>query len=429
MDTIEQLYGFFEKVPKISTDTRKDVSDSIFFAIPGENFDGNAFAIEAIRKGARMAVIDNEKYKTDDRFFLVDNAVLTLQQLALYHRKKHPVPVIGITGSNGKTTTKELTAAILGSTYHIVATQGNLNNFIGLPLTVMNINKETELAVIELGTNHPGEIEMLCKIARPDVGMITNIGKAHLEGFGDINGVIAEKSELYKYLKQHSGTLFVNADDPLLMKLSRGMNRFTYGQKEADLLGKVLKSTPDLTVMWKFNNREHVIKTRLYGHYNLYNILAAITVGLHFNILPDSINRAIESFTPDNNRSQRIQTAKNRIFMDAYNANPVSMSEALKSFREQEASNPWLIVGDMFELGEASLEEHESIIRLIEELGFRNVILIGRDFYRLKNKSRFTTLASTEEAEEYLRSRQIENADILVKGSRGMQLEKLLTYL
>jgi len=429
MDTIEKLYGFFEKYPKISTDTRKDVSDSIFFAIPGENFDGNAFAKEALRKGARMAVIDNEKYKTDDRFFLVDNTVDTLQELALYHRKKHPVPVIGITGSNGKTTTKELTAAILGSTYNIVATQGNLNNFIGLPLTVLNIKKETELAVIELGTNHPGEIEMLCNIAMPDTGIITNIGKAHLEGFGDIHGVIAEKSELYKYLKNHSGTVFVNADDPLLMELSKGMNRFTYGQKDAGLVGKILKSTPDLTLMWEFDDKEYVIKTRLYGYYNLYNILTAIAVGLHFNILPASINRAIENFTPDNNRSQRIKTARNRIFMDAYNANPVSMSEALKSFREQETGNPWLIIGDMFELGDTSLKEHENIIRLIEELGFRNVILIGKDFYQLKDKSSFATLVSTEKAAEYLQAHQIENADILVKGSRGMQLEKLLSYL
>ena len=429
MNIIEELYGYFKKYPQISTDTRKDVSGSIFFAISGDNFDGNVFAKDALRKGARIAVIDNEKYKTGDRYFLVDDTIRTLQQLARHHRERFPVPVIGITGSNGKTTTKELTSAILGTGFQIVATEGNLNNFIGLPLTVLKINNATELAVIEMGTNHPGEIEMLCNIARPDAGLITNIGKAHLEGFGDINGVIAEKSQLYQYLKNHSGTVFVNADDPLLMNMSKGMKRFTYGRNRADLTGKIVESTPDLTVVWKYGDEEYRIKTHLYGHYNLYNILAAIAAGLHFGISPDNIVRAVENYVPENNRSQRLKTKKNRIFLDAYNANPVSMTEALKSFREQKTSNPWLIIGDMFELGSASIDEHENIIRLIEELGFKNVILVGRDFYQLKNKSRFTSLASTEEAAGYLQSHPVENADILMKGSRGMHLETLLTYL
>ena len=429
MNIIEKLYGYFEQSPKISTDTRKEVSDSIFFAISGDNFNGNAFAKDALRKGARIAVIDDEKYKTGDRFFLVDDTVNTLQQLARYHRERFSVPVVGITGSNGKTTTKELISAILGTTFQTVSTEGNLNNFIGLPLTVLKINKYTEVAVIEMGTNHPGEIKMLCNIARPDVGLITNIGKAHLEGLGHLDGVIAEKSELYKFLKNHSGTVFVNADDQLLMNLSEGMNRITYGRNEADITGEIIKSTPDLTVAWNHNNKEHLIKTRLYGHYNLYNILAAIAVSLHFRVPVTDIHRAVENYIPENNRSQRLKTKKNRIFLDAYNANPVSMTEALKSFREQETNNPWLIIGDMFELGDASLKEHENIIRLIEKLGFRNVILVGRDFYQLKDKSRFTTLASTEEAAGYLQSAPIENADILIKGSRGMHLETLITYL
>ena len=429
MKNIKELYGYFEKYPKISTDTRKEVSDSIFFAISGDNFDGNVFAKDALEKGARIAVIDNRKYKTGDRFFLVENTIHTLQELALYHRKRFPVPVVGITGSNGKTTTKELTSAILRNSFQIVSTEGNLNNFIGLPLSILKINKDTELAVIEMGTNHPGEIEMLCNIARPDAGLITNIGKVHLEGFGDINGVIAEKTELYKYLKKNSGTVFVNADDQLLMSRSHGMKRFTYGRREADLTGEIVEFTPDLTVRWKYGKNEYQIKTRLYGHYNLYNILAAIAVGLHFGVSHADIVRAVENYIPENNRSQRLKTKKNRIFLDAYNANPVSMTEALKSFREQKTSNPWLIIGDMFELGNVSPEEHENVIRLIEELGFENVILVGSEFYQLKNKSVFITLESTGEAAGYLQSHPIENADILIKGSRGMEMETLLTYL
>lgn len=429
MNRTEELYKIFKESPKISTDSRKDVTGSIFFAISGENFNGNVFAKEALGKGARLAVIDDERYKEDDRFFPVDNSLKALQDLALLHRKSNPVSVMGITGSNGKTTTKELIASVLGASLNIVATRGNLNNQIGLPLTLLNIKKHTELAVVEMGANHPGEIRMLCNIARPDVGLITNIGKAHLEGFGNIEGIVAEKNELYQYIKNHSGTVIVNADDKLLMNLSKGINRFSYGQGGADLNGKMLKSTPDLTVSWRHDHQEHICHTHLFGRYNFYNILAAIATGLYFKVPAPRINNAIGCFIPDNNRSQRVETTKNRIILDAYNANPVSMSEALKSFSEYGPVNPWLILGDMFELGKTSLEEHENIIRLIETLGFKNVILVGSDFYRLKDKSGFTILASTEEAAGYLKSISIENADILVKGSRGMQLEKLLTYL
>ncbi len=429
MNRTEELYKLFKESLKTSTDSRREVSGSIFFAISGDNFNGNAFAKEALGKGARLAVIDDERYKEDDRFFMVDNTLQALQNLALQHRINNPVPVLGITGSNGKTTTKELIAEVLGTRLNIVATEGNLNNHIGLPLTLLKIRKDTELAVVEMGANHPGEIKTLCNIARPDVGLITNIGKAHLEGFGNIEGIVAEKNKLYQYIKRHSGTLIVNADDKLLMSLSKGISRFTYGQSGAGLNGKILKSTPGLTISWRYGHQENICHTHLFGRYNFYNILAAIATGLYFKIPTIQINKAIGRFVPDNNRSQRIETAKNRIILDAYNANPVSMSEALRSFSEYGPANPWLILGDMFELGKTSLAEHENMIRLIEELGFKNVILVGSDFYRLKGKSSFTTLASTEEAAGYLKSLSIKNADILVKGSRGMQLEKLLTFL
>jgi len=430
MNKTEQLYKQFIASPKITTDTRKDVSESIFFAISGDNFDGNVFAARALKKGANLAVIDNEDFYKGGNYFLVDNTLTALQKLAQLHRANHPLSVIAITGSNGKTTTKELISSVLATAKNIVSTQGNLNNHIGVPLTILNINENTEIAVVEMGANHPGEIEMLCNIARPDTGIITNIGKAHLEGFGNFEGVIAAKNELYTYLKNHQGRVVVNADDPLLMDLSQKMNRFTYGTSNADITGEIIKSSTALSVRWKYEREEHECHTDLFGRYNFYNVLAAIAFGIHQEVPTSAINRAIEEYIPQNNRSQRIETTKNRVILDAYNANPVSMWEAVSSFREYAGGKKsWLILGDMFELGKASPEEHLNMIGKIKESGFERVIFVGPEFYRFRDKNKFIFIHSTKAAAQYLRDHPIENADILVKGSRGMQLEKLLTFL
>lgn len=429
MNKTEQLYKQFIASPKITTDTRKDVSESIFFAISGDNFDGNAFAAKALKKGANLAVIDNRNFYKGENYFLVDDTLTALQKLAQLHRANHPIPVMAITGSNGKTTTKELIASVLATAKNTVSTEGNLNNHIGVPLTILNIKENTEIAVVEMGANHPGEIEKLCHIAWPDMGIITNIGKAHLEGFGNFEGVIAAKNELYTYLINHQGRVVVNADDPLLTGLSRKMNRFTYGRRNADITGEIIKSSPSLTVGWKYGQEEHECQTELFGKYNFYNVLAAIAFGILQEVPASAINRAIEEYVPQNNRSQRIKTTKNRIILDAYNANPVSMREAVSSFREFASGKSWLILGDMFELGNASREEHLNMIEKIKESGFEQVIFVGPEFYGFRDTNKFIFIHSTEAAAQYLRSHPIENADILVKGSRGMQLEKLLTFL
>lgn len=429
MTDILNLYKQFQRNPKITTDTRKDVKNSIFFAISGEQFNGNAFAEKAIAKGAVLAVIDDPSYNKGDKYFLVDNTIKTLQELALIHRKRFMVPLIGITGSNGKTTTKDLMAAVLGSAINITYTQGNFNNHIGLPLTILSINRNTELVIAEMGANHIGEIESLCNIALPNVGIITNIGKAHLEGFGSFEGVTKAKNELYEFIRATGGSILVNADDELLMKLSEGINRYTYGQDDADVTGKIIRYQPHISIKWHFNGKGYETNSQLYGKYNFANIMVAIAIGLLYEIPRDQIIRAIEHYVPSENRSQLLKTENNQLILDAYNANPVSMAEAINSFKEYRKENQWLILGDMFELGEVSLEEHEKVIRLAEEAGFKNVILVGNDFYELRNNSGFISLKTTPDAIEYLEEHPIKNANILIKGSRGMELEKLANIL
>jgi len=428
-EQIRNLYEHFLVFRKVTTDTRTDVRNSLFFALSGNNFNGNEFAESALKKGAAFAVIDDVKFQINEKCFLVPDVLTALQQMAAFHRKKTGVHVFAITGSNGKTTTKELVSSVLQSEKEIIATKGNLNNHIGVPLTLLSIKRETEIAVVEMGANHIGEIAALCKIAQPDSGLITNIGKAHLEGFGSFEGVVKAKSELYSHLRKTKGKIIVNADDSLLMELSDGISRITYGNNIAEVQGKLLNTHPHLAFEWKGKNKFQNCKTNLYGSYNYYNLMAAVAVGQLFDISPEKINRALSEFVPNNNRSQQLKTGKNQIILDAYNANPVSLSEAIKSFSAYNPEKPYLILGDMFELGKDSIEEHERVIRQVENTDFQDVLFIGKDFYQLKNQAKFLFFETTENAGDYLENNPVENANILLKGSRGMHLETLIKYL
>ena len=428
MNNIKELYQHFLLSDGVSTDSRKNVTNKIFFALSGENFNGHKFANDALKKGAQLCVIDDPAYLIEGKFMLVSNVLSTLQELAKYHRRKSSATVLAITGSNGKTTTKELISCVLISSTDIISTQGNYNNHIGVPLTLLNIEPSTKIAVVEMGANHIGEIEKLCELAEPDVGIITNIGKAHLEGFVSFEGVIRAKNELFNYLKNNNGKAIVNSDDALLTKLSKDLPQFTYGTNNANVVGEIIEYIPNVKFSWGMDESIVECNSQLYGKYNFYNIMAAIATGLFFSIPAEKINKAIESFVPENNRSQQIKTKENSVILDAYNANPTSMNEAIISFAEFNFKNPWLILGDMFELGEYSLPEHQKIVNEVSAAGFENVAIIGIDFYNTKDHI-FLKFKTTNEALIYLSTNRIKNANILIKGSRGMKLEKLLDIL
>lgn len=425
---IEDLYKIWKESSGISTDSRTDNTGKLFFALSGDNFNGNKFASMAIEKGAKVAIIDDESYCQNEKFIVVENTLKALQQLAHHHRKLTNPKVLGITGSNGKTTTKELISTVLKSEKKIIATKGNFNNHIGVPLTLLQIKQDTEIAVVEMGANHPGEIAELCKIAEPNYGLITNIGKAHLEGFGNLEGVIKTKNELYESIKKNGGLVLVNSDDELLLKLASKIDSFKYGTKQADIKYDISSSNPFIKINWSFKEEENAVKSNLYGSYNAINIAAAIACGKFFGISSLAINNAIENYIPANNRSQLIKTERNDIILDAYNANPVSMENAVKSFKDYNAKNPVLILGDMFELGEESLKEHNSIIKLVGKLGFENVIFTGNEFYENKNDN-YIFLRTTENLIDYLKSNPLNLKTILIKGSRGMKLESVLDLL
>ncbi len=429
MNSSEKIYQAFKSNAKISTDTRQDVKETLFFALSGENFNGNKFAGEAIKNGASYAIIDDVAYKENNKFILVDNTLLALQQLAIDYRKSQKALILGITGSNGKTTTKELISAVLSSEKKIVSTKGNFNNHIGVPLSILNIKQDTEIAIIEMGANHIGEIKRLCEIAMPNVGIITNIGKAHLEGFGSLEGVITAKNELYQAIKFTKGELILNADNDLLTKLANGIKSFSYGNSNTDVNGRIIQTNPTLVIEWEWNSKKYLIKSNLYGSYNFPNIMAAIASGLYFDINPVKICRSIENYKPDNNRSQQVKTKHNKLILDAYNANPVSMNNAIRSFNDFASRSPVLILGDMFELGESSGEEHQKIIELLKSVGFENVYLVGDEFYNLRKTNSFTSFATTKELKFYLTKNLLDNKTILIKGSRGMKLESLLDIL
>ena len=430
MLNIKKLYELFQANPEIITDSRKAKSNSIFFALKGSRYDGNLFAEQAIKNGCTIAICDYKSVIRNDKYIYVKNTLKTLQELAAYHRKVINIPVISITGTNGKTTTKELIREVLSKKYKIFATRGNLNNHIGVPLSLLSIKKNTEIGIIEMGANHTGEIDALCKIAAPNYGIITNIGKAHLEGFGTIEGILNAKTEMYKYLNK-KGIVFVNSGNHLLLSKLNGFNGevIKYGINDNDFVkGEIINN--DFFVNGKiifFPDSEIIIKSKLFGAYNFENILTAACIGKYFKVNANEIKNAIENYNPDNNRSQVIYTKKNTLLLDAYNANPSSMEKALTFFNNLKIERKIIILGDMLELGNASVEEHENIIKELKVNNKVIVYLIGKQFTQCL--SSYNTFKDVEEFTSYIKNNEIKGYTILIKGSRGMQLEKLVDYL
>ena len=425
MPTIEELYQIYLKHPSVQTDTRKLKPGDIFFALKGENFNGNAFAKQAVEAGAAYVVIDDAAYEISGKTILVDNVLECLQQLAHHHRQQFQIPFIAITGSNGKTTTKELIHAVLSSKYKTYTTEGNLNNHIGIPLTLLKIKADAEIAVIEMGANHQKEIESYCRYALPTHGLITNCGKAHLEGFGGAAGVRKGKGELFDYLKTIEGTAFIFNDYDYLKEMSAGISHiYSYGSNDGDITGKMLSSEPYLETAITGKNTFH-IQTQLVGSYNFPNVLAAVCVGQYFKIAADKIKWAIENYTPSNSRSQLINKGSNRFILDAYNANPSSMKLAIENFANLKSEKKVLLLGAMAELGEESMAEHEAIIKLIQSKNWEKVVLVGGDFIKLSHP--FLSFSNSDEAKTWLQNQKFENTDFLVKGSRSMQMEKIIT--
>ena len=430
MMDIQNLYQLFQEHPVISTDSRDIPSGCIFFALKGGNFDGNQFAAESLEKGASYAVIDDPAVAKGPGLILVDNVLESLQDLARYHRRKLNIPVLAITGTNGKTTTKELVSAVLRRKYTITSTQGNLNNHIGVPVTLLGMSSQTELAVIEMGANHPGEIAALCRIAEPDFGIITNIGKAHLEGFGSFENVIKTKSELYDFLRQKHGKCFINIDNELLVTQAASLDHLTYGTSaKAQLQGFPEESSWYLTIRVLFPKGWLYLKSKLVGSYNFENILAAVRIGLHFGVEPTDIQKAIENYKPRNNRSQLMQKGSNHIIIDAYNANPTSMTVALKNFAKIGHPKKTVILGDMLELGSQAAEEHQKIADIVRLEHFDTVYLVGCHFSAV-DAGPALKFDTTELLAEYLdRQNPVTGNLILVKGSRGIRLEKIIDKL
>lgn len=425
MNTLETIYQLYSKKYIVTTDSRKVEPGCVFVALKGEHFDGNDFAYQVANDNIAACVIaDRKDLPKHERLFIVDDSLTALQQLAKLHREKCGTPIIGITGTNGKTTTKELVSAVLSQKYNITYTQGNFNNHLGVPLTLLQIKPDTEIAVVEMGANHPKEIELLCSLAQPNFGIITNIGKAHIEGFGSFEGVVKTKNELYDYLRNTNGTVFLNNDNQLLKDLAHDLKTFNYGKDNtADCNAKMLSSNPYLSINWDGN----IINTNLVGDYNFENVMAAITAGLHFNIEPNLIIKALEDYSPTNNRSQFIKSDKNEIVMDAYNANPVSMSNAIKNFRNISDDKHLLILGDMKELGNESLNEHQEIINLINSLDFNNVILVGTEFSKVNHN--FVSFLNVDELISHINQNEISGRKILVKGSNSIHLGKIINLL
>ncbi|WP_299399433.1 UDP-N-acetylmuramoyl-tripeptide--D-alanyl-D-alanine ligase [uncultured Gelidibacter sp.] len=426
---IETLYKHFLECTSVCTDTRKIEKDCLFIALKGDNFNGNKFATLALESGAKYCIIDEKEFAKDERYLLVDDVLETLQQLATYHRTQLNIPIIALTGSNGKTTTKELINAVLSKRYKTSATQGNLNNHIGVPLTLLKMNETIEIGIVEMGANHPKEIELLCKIARPDYGLITNFGKAHLEGFGSLEGVIKAKSELYEFLAKHHKTIFVNENDPTQVKQTLNYeNVYKFGLRtSSDTMLELIKSQPFVTL--KYNDSE--IQSQLAGTYNFNNIGVAIAVGSYFEVNNEAIINAIENYTPTNNRSQILKKGSNTIIMDAYNANPTSMLAALENFNQLQQDDKILFLGDMFELGETAESEHQFIVDYLEKNKLGDVYLIGKNFYKTTtvNSDRIKKFEAFEDLKSHFNSKDIENSFLLIKGSRGMALERVLDIL
>jgi UDP-N-acetylmuramoyl-tripeptide--D-alanyl-D-alanine ligase len=416
---INRIYALYTKHYLVDTDTRTIRKNTLFFALKGAHFNGNKFASDALENGADYAIIDEKAFQINDKTILVANVLDTLQKLANYHRLQLKAPIIAITGSNGKTTTKELINCVLSEKYNITATTGNLNNHIGVPLTLLSMTPKTEIGIVEMGANHQKEIEFLCAIAQPNFGYITNFGKAHLAGFGGIQGVIKGKSELYAFLKENKKIVFINIDDKIQVEKTKNIKSVCFNDENLQFI----EANPFV----KLHHKNTIIHTNLIGKYNYTNIAAAITIGAYFKISDHEIKEAIENYTPKNNRSQIIETINNKIILDAYNANPSSMIVALENFASIKAASKVVILGDMFELGEESSAEHQAIIDLATSFNFDKKLFVGENFSLGKtNELQFKTY---QDLEEYLNKNPLENQSILIKGSRGMALERILDVI
>lgn len=426
--SIESLYKVYLQCRNVSTDTRNIGEGDFFFALKGPNFNGNLYAADALKKGAIAAVIDEEQYKTDERYLLVPNVLEALQQLGNYHRRQLNIPVIAIAGSNGKTTTKELIRETLQTIFNTFATQGNLNNEIGVPLSLLKLTSKTQVAVIEMGAKHRYDIQLLCNITEPTHGIITNTGKDHLESFKTLENTRKTNAELYESLEKNKGTAFVNsADNDLLKEAEIVSKNITYGKIEtADCFGKIESFYPLLSVSYRAENGWHHIHSKLTGKYNFENIMAAVAIGKHFNVPDEKIKQAIESYQPTNNRSQLLQTGSNTFILDAYNANPTSMKEALENLAGIPSEKKVVILGDMLELGDASHEEHFALVKFLQTLHLHKVILIGKEFGKVRDKIECVHFTTTEEAKAWFSKQHFENTTLLLKGSRGIGVEKIL---
>ena len=426
--SIIDLYDLFIHNPQITTDSRNCPKGSIFFALKGDKFDGNQYAGKALASGCVYAVIDNPDYYIGERTILVDNVLKTLQQLAHHHRKVLGLPIIGITGTNGKTTTKELLAAVLSTKFNLLYTEGNFNNHIGVPLTLLRLTHDHEMAVIEMGASHPGDIKELVDIVHPNYGIITNVGRAHLEGFGSFEGVIRTKGELYDYIRRSKGKIFIKKENEYLQSIAKGIEQITYGNgDDAFASGQVVSCDPFLVFNWKQQGKLHTVETHIIGSYNLDNVLAAVAVGRFFKIPAERISRAIAAYEPTNNRSQFKKTDNNELIIDAYNANPSSMKVALDNFITMPVQPKAIILGDMRELGPTSNELHAEVVAQIKKGQFDKVFLCGEHFSKVGKE--FSPFATTEAMVEELRKQPLKGYHILIKGSHSMGLEKLADIL
>ena len=430
---IAELYELYKQHPVVTTDSRKCPRGALFFALKGDSFNGNAFAAQALEQGCAYAIVDEVEYAVggDEHYILVEDVLTALQQLAHYHRKQFKIPVIQVTGTNGKTTTKELAAAVLSQKHNVLYTQGNLNNHIGVPKTLLELSPEHTIAVIETGANHPGEIKFLAEIVDPDFGLITNVGLAHLEGFGSFEGVVRTKGELYDYLRAKHGTVFIDHDSEDLKRIAGGLHQICYGSPCDEVLsveGEVLECAPFLKFRWRPAGGEwQEVQTGLIGAYNMQNMLAAATIGRTFGVEVDSINRALAAYEPKNNRSQLMETDDNKLLVDAYNANPTSMRAAIENFRDMKVERRMVILGDMGELGESSWKAHQAIADLLVESGFEHVWLVGPKFKAARHP--FRTFDSVEQVKKALEIKKPKGYYILIKGSHSTRLYDLPDFL
>lgn len=418
---------------KTGTDTRKIEKGSMFFALKGERFNANSFAAQAIEQGCAYAIVDEAGYANGRSILLVNDVLSALQELARFHRSTLKIPVIGITGSNGKTTNKELIHAVLSEKYNTLATKGNLNNHIGVPLTLLSITAQHEIAIIEMGANHQGEIDFLSRIAMPDFGLITNIGKAHLEGFGGEEGVKKGKSELYRYIRANGGKIFVNGDDATLMELGRDNDKITFGQagRGYDVSGVSFERSEFVEMSWaakpELLKDAEAVKTHMFGQYNFINLLCAACIGHYFGVERSLIDKALCSYVPEMNRSQVVKTGNNTVILDAYNANPTSMRAAIENFASQKNPSKALFLGDMLELGDYAKSEHMAILKLVSQYEFKSVLLVGPLFYDCHaSYPGYHYFKDTQEAEAFVSKHPLKDSLVLIKGSRGIRLEKLL---